>query len=518
MKFYKINPLFILFLLNTFTFLFWFFKYSDYIPLFDQLFYLQLSKETFEQIKNFDISLLFDFYGGIGRFLNSYLPFILISPFYAIFGFSINFYLFVNWLMLNLSFLLIYKIAKELYDSKIGIIASFIFLTFPAIYWFSKFFFLEIIATPFLLLTFYLLIKTQNYKKTHFTILYGIVGSITILLKNATIIPIFLLHFYWFFKSKVWQDKQKSINFILSTFFFFTILLAYLFSPIRSYYQMLTTNYLQPLIIAKFFLLFPKYLIIHLGVIWFAFFFLFLLMRKNEKKDLTFFVIFLSYFLLFSLPLFYIPSPQVRMSIMILPFFAIFLANFLFSQFKKILIFLILLALIYMVFDLNFILLYNTKQHLEKEEYSLLKSGLCEKFQPSTFSPWISFTGEEKGFFLNVSEVEKILQKTSNIDKPKCFVFSLMLENALEFLSTKQNYSISFEDLFLIIRKGGKVPEIEKKFNCFIVSDIEFFFLEKKYCEFLDELSKNLEKNPNFEFVGKYFPKKTLEVKVYVKK
>jgi len=517
MKFYKINPLFILFLLNAFVFLFWFFKYSNYIPLYDQLFHLKLSLKTFERIRNFDFSILFEVYDGIGKFLNSYLPFVLILPFYTIFGFSVNFYLFVNWLMLNFSFLLIYKIAKELYNPKISIMASFIFLTFPAIYWLSKFFFLEIIATPFLLLTFYLLMKTKNYEKRNFSIFYGVTGSITILLKNICAIPILILHFHSFFKSKVWQDKEKFFNFILSSFFFVATFFFYFIPYTKLSIQLFRTTYFQPQIVANFLLLFPKYLISHLGIIWFAFFTLFFLMKKEEERtSLSFFVIFLSFVLIFSLPLSYLPLPQVRMNVILLPFFAIFLAKFLFFKFKEISTFLILFALIYMILDLNYALTY--RPYLEKEEYSLLKNKLYEKFRPSTFSYQVVFTGEEKGLNFNISEIEKILQKISMIDKPKCLVFSFALKDALEFLSIKQNYSITFTNPFSFLENKTKIYEIEKTNNCFIVSDIEMFFFSEEYYEFLYNFSKNLEKNPNFKFLGKYFPKKNLEVKVYVKK
>ena len=516
MKFDEVKlSFFALILLNTFTFLLWFYQHSNYIPLYDQLYYLQLSKETFERIKNLDFSVLFDFYGeGLRKIINSYLPFVLISPFYAIFGFSIEFYLFVNWLALNLSFFLIYKLTKEFYDPKKGILASFIFLTFPAIYWFSKFFFLEVLSIPFLLLTFYFLKKTENFTRRSISLVYGIVGIITILIKNICIVPILVFHFHQLLKSKVWQKKTKIFNSFLSTLIFLTPLLLYSFNLVSSLPLKLpwTINYLRPLIIAKFFLLFPEYLLIHLGIIWLPIFTLslFKFFKKNES-DFPFFTLFLAYLLIFFLPFICLPLPQPRLNIILLPFFAILIANFL-IKYQKIWKLLVILALIYMFFDLNFILMYRPS--LEKEEYGLLKYKWYEKFKISKFSPWIGFTGEERGLNFNISELEKILQKVSELEDPKCFVFSFALKDALEFLSIKQNFPASFTNLC----ENPQIHEIERNHNCIIVSDIEMFFYKKKHFEFLQNLSENLEKNPNFEFAGKYFPKKSLEVKIYVKK
>lgn len=137
----KRNLIFFCFFLNFISFIIWIIRYKDYIPLYDQLSYLILEKETFENILRGDVKPLLEFYGGGGKFPNSKLPFILFIPIYFLFDFSTYFYLLLNLLSVNLSCFLIYKICKKMFDEDTGILATFIFSTFQAVYWFSKFFF-----------------------------------------------------------------------------------------------------------------------------------------------------------------------------------------------------------------------------------------------------------------------------------------------------------------------------------------------------------------------------------------
>lgn len=509
----EILCLFTFFLLNIFIFYLWITIYPEYIPLYDQLYHLRLTEETFERIRNGEIFTLFKTYGGKGKFINFNLPFLFFSLFYPFFGFSKELFLVGNCVLINVSVLLLFIISKKL-GLKNSFLPSLFFLTTSSIYWLSKFFFLEIIAIPFLLLSFYFLLLSKNFNVTKYSVLYGLLGAITILIKNSTIIPLTFLHF---FAARNFLKKRWT-NFLIPSIFLFFSIFSYFFLFFQEEHSLIRTTFFSPLLFLKFCIIFPIYLFIQLGPI--LFFLLILSYLKARKKLEWFFPpIFISYFVLYLLPLLYIPLPSVKNTIFLLPFFSLFIGKYFFLHKRSYLILLSFSLLLYLFFDITNFLMYKygwftTQLNGKIEEYSTLQQNWFNYLKEESFFPWISFTGEERGFEFNFFELKfLLLNLTHKIQNPKCFVFSFAVKDALEYISKKLNYPITLYNAV----ESEKIEELINQSNCILETEVEIFFVDEKFSTTLSNLSQKLEMDQDFKNVGIFEVKKGLKLKLYVK-
>ncbi|MBT3407591.1 hypothetical protein HN789_00760 [archaeon] len=119
-----------------------------------------------------------------------YPPFIpyLTYVSYILFGVNDNVPLLINVLFIPVLILSLFYICKELYDSKIGFVASLFLVSFPQIIVFSRTMFDSFISLSLFSLGLYFFIKSKNFSDHKFSIFYGIVFSLSILTRYTSIL------------------------------------------------------------------------------------------------------------------------------------------------------------------------------------------------------------------------------------------------------------------------------------------------------------------------------------------
>ncbi|MCD6371631.1 MAG: glycosyltransferase family 39 protein [Candidatus Aenigmarchaeota archaeon] len=406
---------------------------------------------------------------------NSYWFFILVLPLYLIIGPSHTFVLVVNYIFTTLSLFLIYKIGTLLRDQCLGLLSAFIFITFPSTYWFSKFFFLEIPLTTFLLATLLIFTLWVKMKKFLYFPLFIAFFILSILVKNVAIF--FLLPFLIFLPNtktrKVLLLVSLPVFLTLSFFVFkyeiYTFFLQLLnpLSKILSYLHD-PMFYLGPFCIL-YYLIGPFYFVL---TIFLPFFFLRNrhLVSSPAIVKLVFFSNFILYVFFF---LFYIHS-AVKNHYPLLSPLPLLLASFFHSK-RKIkflsIFLLVLFGSFYAIFDLQMNFLYGKMLH---QSFDLFKKWetVPGAGEMKTIPIRLEFTGEERGMIFNASELEKILTIISQKGGGATYLsFSPAIGDALEYLALKKRIEVR-----RIFWQGLNKKELEsriKDLDYVIVSDIE---------------------------------------------
>ncbi|MDP8259976.1 MAG: glycosyltransferase family 39 protein [Candidatus Gygaella obscura] len=168
---------------------------SRFCLLGDSAFHYSESFVFFNQLKQFfkagDFIDFFRDYTAIGS--NYRTPFLMLAtiPFYFIFGVSQTTAIMSNMLFFLVLVSSVYGIARILYNQKTAILASLIVSVLPGIFSQSRIFLQDLALSAMVALSFYLLIKSDNFKNFRISLIFGVIFGLGLLTKWSY--PIFMI-------------------------------------------------------------------------------------------------------------------------------------------------------------------------------------------------------------------------------------------------------------------------------------------------------------------------------------
>ena len=144
-----------------------------------------------------------------------------------------NLMIIYNCFMVCLSSWFLYKIIKELFDSKIAIIGLILMLLVPDFYLYASYYYTDILSIPYCIIGFYFIIKADkldNKLKYLYRILGGILFAVAFKLR---VVCVFLLIAYTmaiFFKDSI-KNNLKRLSTIFVSFIIFILVYSHLLLP-----------------------------------------------------------------------------------------------------------------------------------------------------------------------------------------------------------------------------------------------------------------------------------------------
>ncbi|MDP2924109.1 MAG: glycosyltransferase family 39 protein [Candidatus Omnitrophota bacterium] len=243
----------------------------DNVPLiFDAHKNFMVSLKIFKAFSNFPHSFLSNIIKATESGL--YAPFVpfIVSTFYKIIGINYDKGVMIN----NIIFLPIlvfsaFGIGKKMFNKQVGLLAAFLLTMYPIIFNQLKLYMLELPAVAMVSLSIYILLRTNNFRNLRYSILFGMVLSLSILTHYKTlffiIVPLLVVVFYilldvlTFFKPIRWHkavspqtSNKKSLmlrgfNLGISLIIFMGLLLPYLSSIMsKASFERKTYLYVTP--------------------------------------------------------------------------------------------------------------------------------------------------------------------------------------------------------------------------------------------------------------------------------
>lgn len=121
-----------------------------------------------------------------------------------------------NCIMISLSSFFIYKIIKEIFNSKLALIGLILMLLTPDFYLFSSYYYTDITCIPYCIIGFYFLIKSLNNNKKLYQVISGIMFAIAFKLRIVCIIILISYMICNFFHENIKNNIKKYSTFIIS--------------------------------------------------------------------------------------------------------------------------------------------------------------------------------------------------------------------------------------------------------------------------------------------------------------
>ena len=359
------------------------------------------------------------------------LPY-LISIFYLFnLGFLLNFLI---PLIGALSVVLIYKLGKELFNHKLGLISSLLFTFIPLHIFYSGRILTEVLFTFFVLLTFISFWKGYEKNNKKHKILFGVFLALALLSRYTAlwIMPIFLLYFLIRDKSfKFLKDKYLwySIGvFFLTLVPWFIYGLVEYNNPIGAFiHGFKASAYWGGLQSGYFFFDYWWQMFSIVGLIS-IFGFLYILYKKEFLRKEIYLL--LLWFIIFLGIAIYMPHKEERFIIPIIPVLVILSSFFVnkIAKYKETLLVIIILILIISV-GLNFHNTFKTYHNVntdcfEQIEFQLKKikgDFLMVSENPPLFRYSIK---QESTYYPNILNEETIRELENSSSKPVYFLFT----------------------------------------------------------------------------------------------
>jgi 4-amino-4-deoxy-L-arabinose transferase-like glycosyltransferase len=299
-------------------------------------------------------------------------------PFYLLFGPCLLSSIAAQSLYLTILLFSTYGIGKKIYDENVGILAVFTVSMFPAIFVFSRLFYVEFALAAFVMLSFYTLLLTDFFKKKKYSIYFGISLGLTALIKSSFIIFFIGPLLFIFMKIVKSKNKNQLINFLtsitvgilISSILYLPNFESIIYWNIKSYTDpkvwLSETNYLlNPFTYYSwiFFKIkqisFPFFLLFVLSLVFILIDFL--KKRIDETK-----IIFISSFIFSSIFFILLPLKFLRYDIPILPIISLFIVYpaFRLKKFRRIFIILVVLTgVATFVLEENFHMLFEARSY-----------------------------------------------------------------------------------------------------------------------------------------------------------
>jgi hypothetical protein len=174
------------------------------------------------------LSTLKNFFISIGSYLRAYFfiypPLVPVSYAltYFLFGINSQMELAVNSIYLALALFSIYGIGKKIFNEKTGLLAAFVFSSFPGIVSMSRRIYSEFILMCMIVISLFLLLKTDYFKNRRYSILLGVCLGLTALTKwefPLTITAPFLIFLWRSFATTNPTERKVIIKNILLAIF-----------------------------------------------------------------------------------------------------------------------------------------------------------------------------------------------------------------------------------------------------------------------------------------------------------
>ena len=131
-----------------------------------------------ESLKIYDIFThpSLDIFQRLAEVSDYYPPFFQMcaTPLYALFGKSADVAVMTNILFLAILLFSVYGIGKKLYNQKIGFLAAIFISFYPAVYSMTRTYLMDFALVAMVALSIYLLLKTDDFTNTKYSIFFGI--------------------------------------------------------------------------------------------------------------------------------------------------------------------------------------------------------------------------------------------------------------------------------------------------------------------------------------------------------
>jgi 4-amino-4-deoxy-L-arabinose transferase-like glycosyltransferase len=341
--------------------------------LVDESVHLSISIVLFAHLKNFSLKTL----PYLLKISSYYPPFFHLTTnlFYFILGTSRKIAILTNFFYLFLTLIFIFLLAREVYNKKVALLSVFLFTFYPVITYLTKFYFVDLGLTFFVVSSLYFLIKTKNFSSFKYSILLGIFSALGMLCKWTFIVFIFLPIVYVFFKGKRTNLKFNFLSFIFTFFIISSIwYLPNFFSLLKNLPSgnILGLKTGDPMPLSFFFYTYYIYkLKEQMSIFFLILFFIslfFILKRKRNQYENTFLIHLFSSYIFLTI----IFNKDVRFSVPFLPVVSILSAS-IFTipfKFKKALLFIIFIFSFYNFSKVNLLTSPPKQEKIKLKEIS----------------------------------------------------------------------------------------------------------------------------------------------------
>ncbi|MCB0228911.1 MAG: glycosyltransferase family 39 protein, partial [Anaerolineae bacterium] len=131
-----------------------------------------------------------DMLGRINRATTFWPPvaYFLAQPLYILLGVSTDVTAFTTTIWFALAILFTYFLGRKLYDWRTGLVATFLFSFYPAVYLQSRTYYVDIALTAMVLIALYCLLRTDSFRNRRASLVFGVALGLAALTKNAFII------------------------------------------------------------------------------------------------------------------------------------------------------------------------------------------------------------------------------------------------------------------------------------------------------------------------------------------
>ncbi len=279
------------------------------------------------------------------------------TPYYILFGTSQDVAAFSNITFFIILIFATYGIGKTLFNKKVGLLSVIIVSFFPGIFAFSRVYMVDFPLISMVALSWCLLLKTNNFTNTKYSVLFGVSAGLGMLTKFTYfiyVLPYFIFLLPWvsnFFgqsvdKISLKQKKVKLFNLTLalitclgisSFWYFFNLkrILLHQLSINTSYILKTSLNYNMEFIIRRFLFTFSV-LLKQTNIFFFLILLLSLIYAISNFKEIKVLYLLLWFFI----PIFFLSMNtfwlSTRYILPVLPALGILISHFLFNGFQYI--------------------------------------------------------------------------------------------------------------------------------------------------------------------------------------
>jgi len=441
---------------------------------------------------------------------NQPLTYFLTQIFLFGFGKSIFSIMLVNNVFFIIAIFFTYKLSELMFDKEIAIYAVVLLAIIPGYFFWSRAYVLENALVAILPLSMYLLLKTNKFQNTKYSILFGITLGVGMLLKISYIfyfLPI--LAYYCIIHHKdVWMNKKNlfillALGFVVAqTWYGITFEQVFVELRVnaeemseRASLQNIYSEYslmFYPKIIGSQFL-FPVFTLLFIASIY--------VIGKRKDKNFFLFAIVIP-ILIFIL----IPNKQIRYLVPITPFFAQAIAIGLQQIFKKkylreiviFAIFVTTILLVFMIFPTGIFFIDSTTNSITEALYHENKPSITDweaqnlnlkklfqeldKYQEQTFLVISYSPGILDAYGINFySKLKNHKQEFYE----SCFFFE---ENPKPIEST-----LKLDEVHLIIISDSKVIQAKEKLNNKIAIDCSRYPYKDSFDIYYEKITNQFE-------------------------
>lgn len=212
-----------IFLFFSFNNIVWLYENTS-LPSWDMASHSLTSLRYFEVIKNFNWN---DFKSLFSQ-PTLYPPFTyIITSFFWIIRYSLNTPAFSNVFFYIILLFSVYGIGNKLINKKAGVLSALLVSLYPFLSHFSRIYGLDFALTSMVCLGIYVLLLTENFRHRKYSILFGLICGLGMLIKWSYFIfllgPLMLIIWQIFFHFKKDQRLKAVVNILIILFLIFII-------------------------------------------------------------------------------------------------------------------------------------------------------------------------------------------------------------------------------------------------------------------------------------------------------